>query len=240
MSSSTSSTARSISSISSSSCVRVDDVEDEVGQPRLLERRAERLDELMGQLADEPDGVGEEVRPPGQARRARRRVERVEQAVADADLGAGQPVEQRRLARVRVAGERDLRDRRRGALGAHRPAVALDLLEAAAQRADAVARQPAVGLDLRLAGTAGREAAARDAAEALEVRPQPAHAGEVVLELGELDLQLALGRVGVVGEDVEDRRGAVDDRDAERLPRGCAPAAATARRRRRPGSRRRA
>src|SRR5262249_26415435 len=32
----------------------------------------------------------------------------------------------------------------------------------------------------------------------------------------ELDLQLALGRVGVVGEDVEDHRGAVDHRDAER------------------------
>ena len=47
--------------------------------------------------------------------------------------------------------------------------------------------------------------------------PQPAHAREVVLELGELDLELALGRVGVVGEDVEDDRRAVDHRHAERL-----------------------
>ena len=46
--------------------------------------------------------------------------------------------------------------------------------------------------------------------------PQPAHAGQVVLELGQLDLELALGRVGVVGEDVEDHRGAVDHRHAER------------------------
>ena len=53
-------------------------------------------------------------------------------------------------------------------------------------------------------------------AEPLEVGPQPAHAGEVVLELGELDLELALGGVGVVGEDVEDHRGAVDHRHAER------------------------
>ena len=50
------------------------------------------------------------------------------------------------------------------------------------------------------------------AAEALEVRPQPPHAGHVVLELGQLDLQLALGRAGVVGEDVQDHRGAVDHR----------------------------
>ena len=46
--------------------------------------------------------------------------------------------------------------------------------------------------------------------------PQPAHPREVVLELGELDLQLALGRVRVVGEDVEDDRGAVDHRNVER------------------------
>ena len=49
------------------------------------------------------------------------------------------------------------------------------------------------------------------------MRPQPAHAGEVVLELRELDLELALGRVGVDGEDVEDHRGAVDHRHAELL-----------------------
>ena len=54
-------------------------------------------------------------------------------------------------------------------------------------------------------------------AEALEVRPEPAHAREVVLELGELDLELALGGVGVVGEDVEDDRRAVDHRHAELL-----------------------
>ena len=55
------------------------------------------------------------------------------------------------------------------------------------------------------------------AAEALEVRPQAAHAREVVLELGELDLELALGAVRVPGEDVEDHRRAVDDRDPELL-----------------------
>ena len=48
------------------------------------------------------------------------------------------------------------------------------------------------------------------------MRPEAPHAGHVVLELGQLDLQLALGRVGVVGEDVEDHRGAVDHRHAQR------------------------
>ena len=39
----------------------------------------------------------------------------------------------------------------------------------------------------------------------------PAHARQVVLELRELDLELALGADGVLREDVEDQLGAVDD-----------------------------
>ena len=49
------------------------------------------------------------------------------------------------------------------------------------------------------------------------MRPQPAHPRKVVLELRELDLELALGAVGMPGEDVEDDRRAVDDRQAEVL-----------------------
>ena len=195
----------------------VDDVQDEVGQPRLLQRGAEGVDELVGQLADEADRVGQQVGAPVDAQDAGRRVQRVEEAVAHADARAGQRVEERRLAGVRVAGQRDLRQVRAVALGPHRRPRALDALEPPAQRRDPVARQAAVGLDLRLAGAAGREAAARDAAQALEVGPQAAHAGEVVLELRELDLELALGRVRVRREDVEDRRRAVDDRHRELL-----------------------
>ena len=46
----------------------VDDVQHEVGDRRLLERRAEGVDELVGQLADEADGVGEQVGAAVQAR----------------------------------------------------------------------------------------------------------------------------------------------------------------------------
>jgi hypothetical protein len=92
------------------------------------------------------------------------------------------------------------------------------VVQAPAQHGDAVARQPAVRLDLRLARASGADAAdAAPGAEALEVRPQPAHAGHVVLELRQLDLQLALGRVRVVGEDVEDHGRAVHDRHVEQL-----------------------
>ena len=55
-----------------------------VGVPRLLERRGERVDELMGQLADEADGVAEQVGAPGDLQRACRRVERLEERSATA------------------------------------------------------------------------------------------------------------------------------------------------------------
>ena len=48
----------------------VDDVQEQVGLGDLLERRAERLDELVRQRAHEADGVGERVEPP--VRRSRR------------------------------------------------------------------------------------------------------------------------------------------------------------------------
>ena len=47
--------------------------------------------------------------------------------------------------------------------------------------------------------------------------PETPHPRQVVLELRELDLELALGGVRMVGEDVEDHRGAVDNGRAERL-----------------------
>ena len=195
----------------------VDDVQDQVGEPRLLQRGGERVHELMRELADEADGVGHQERAAVQAQRARRRVQRVEQAVADADLGAGQRVEQRRLAGVRVAGERDVGQVRALALGALGRARGLHLLQAALEDRDPVAREAAVGLDLGLARAARADAAdAAAGAETLEVRPQAAHAGHVVFELGELDLHLALGGVGVGGEDVEDQRGAVEHRDVQR------------------------
>ena len=186
---------------------------EQVGKARLLQRCGEGVDELVGQLADEADGVGEQVRPAAQPQRADRRVERVKQTVADAYLGVGQRVQKRRLAGVGVSHQRDLRQCCTLALRALGGARAAHAVQAPAQGGDAIARQAAVGLDLRLP----RAARADASAEALEVAPQPAHAGEVVFELCQLDLQLALGAVGVRGEYVQDHRGAVDHRQAQRL-----------------------
>ena len=94
----------------------VDHVQDQVGVGGLGQRRPERGDEVVRQVADEAHGVGEDDR-----RRVRhvdlaqRRVERREQLVGGERRGAGQAVEQRRLARVRVADDARPCGRRRAA-----------------------------------------------------------------------------------------------------------------------------
>ncbi len=92
-------------------------------------------------------------------------------------------------------------------------ALLAQLLQAPPQERDPAAGDPAVALELRLA----RAARADAAAEPLEVLPHAAHAREVVLELRELDLQLALRADRVLREDVEDQLRAVDDARLQRV-----------------------
>ena len=106
----------------------VDDVQDEIGDECLLQRRGEPFDELVRQAAHEADGVGHEVTATLVLEAARRRVERLEQAVAHGDVGVGERVQQRRLANVRVAGERDRRHLRAPSLLAADLALAAELL----------------------------------------------------------------------------------------------------------------
>jgi succinyl-diaminopimelate desuccinylase len=185
----------------------VDDMENEVGDERLLERRSEALDQLMGQAADEADRVGDEIAPAVVLEAARRRIERLEQPVAHRDSGVRERVQERRLADVCVAGERDCRDLGTPPLLTANVALPAQLLEPALQERDALPREPTVRLELRLT----RASCADAAAEPLEVLPHAPHAREVVLELCELDLELSLGGDGVLREDVEDQLGPVDD-----------------------------
>ena len=76
-----------------------------------------------------------------------------------------------------------------------------------------VADDPPVGLELRLAGPPGADPAAGPR----QVGPQPGQPRQLVLELGELDLEAALVGLGVEGEDVEDQPAPVDHLDVEQL-----------------------
>ena len=94
----------------------VENVQDDVRDERLLEGRRKALHELRRQSPDEADGVRDEISLAHVLEGARRRVERLEEPILDGHLGAGERVEQRRLADVGVPGERHGRRRGAGAL----------------------------------------------------------------------------------------------------------------------------
>ena len=148
-----------------------------------------------------------------------RRIERREQLILGDEIGARQRVEQRRLAGVRVADERDRRDVGPLPFLAAHLALPLDALEAVAQVADPPAHEPPVGFELRLAGTPQADAALLP----LEVGPAAHEPRREVLVLRELDLELAFERRGALREDVEDQAVAVEHARLQRRARGCAP-----------------
>ena len=169
-----------------------------------------------------PDGVGDEH---GLAARelqaAGRGVEGGEEPVLDEHAGVGQLVEQRRLAGVRVADDGDVGEAAavpRLALGV---AVAGDL--AAGRASSRVMRRwmrrrstsswvsPGPRVPMR---APPRRHAARLLRERLAPAPEPR---QPVPQQRQLDLRLALLAGGVLGEDVEDHRGAVDGGAPEQL-----------------------
>jgi hypothetical protein len=88
--------------------------------------------------------------------------------------------------------------------------------------ADALARAAPPDLELRLAGAAPADAA-REARERVVLLPE---AGQGVLELRELDLELAVAALGVLREDVEDELRAIDDLQVASPSRCSRPASA--------------
>src|SRR5690606_10822760 len=130
-----------------------------------------------------------------------------------------QPVEQRGLARVGVADDRDRGHVPRTARVALGLAGRCHVLDLSAQLRHPGADPAAVELDLRLtrttrthAGTAGGDPATGLPGHRLTPSAQ---AREQVLELRELHLRLALAGLRVLGEDVEDQSGPVDDLDLD-------------------------
>jgi hypothetical protein len=191
----------------------VEHVQEQIGLAHLLEGGAEGGDEVVWQLADEADRIGEQ-RVPVVAERdlARQRIEGGEEPVLYKDvLRARECPQDGRLPRVRIADER-------GAELVLSPraldlALSLNVGKSLLQQLDAVTDQPTVGLELRFAGAPDADAAA----ELLEVGPHPRQPRHGVLELRELDLHLGLGAAGAGGKDVEDQLRPIDHPRVERV-----------------------
>jgi hypothetical protein len=89
----------------------VDDVEEDGSLVDFLERGAERRDQEGRQIVDETDGVGEQHLPTtGHGAAARSGIEGGEELILGHHRRPGQRVEQRALAGVRVANQRDDRE----------------------------------------------------------------------------------------------------------------------------------
>ena len=157
----------------------------------------------MRQLANETDGVGDhDLGIARQHDAAHGRIERREQLVGDVGICASQRVEQRGLAGVGVADERERRNRDIDALLPARFALLFELLEPPRQCLDAFAEQSTIGLELRFAGTTIADAAAT---LAFEVGPAANQARGDVFELRKFHFELAFVATGALREDVEDQ-----------------------------------
>jgi hypothetical protein len=129
-----------------------------------------------------------------------------EEAVLGDDARVRDGVEHGRLAGVGVADEGHLAVTTAGATVTLHAACAVDLLEFATDGVNAVDEASTVGFELGLARSPGP-----DATGLLGERPaRSTKSRQPVLQEGQLNLRLALGGAGVLGEDVEDHRGPVD------------------------------
>src|SRR5690606_27806452 len=141
-----------------------------------------------------------------------------EEAVLDVDVGIGEPVEQAGLAGVGVTHEGDVGRPAAVAGLALGVAVAGHLTQVGLQLVDPAQDPAPVDLELGLTGATASAEAAAGATGLLGQRPALApQPGQAVAVHGQLDLGLALLAGGVLGEDVEDDRGAVDGGAAELL-----------------------
>ncbi|OIQ67818.1 hypothetical protein GALL_506010 [mine drainage metagenome] len=151
------------------------DVENDVGFQYLLQRRTKSRHQLRRQVGNEADRIRQHrLAAMRQAERPQCRIERCKQHIRRLDVGAGQPVEQRRLSGIGVADQRHHTVRHPLPTGAMQTPCRLDLLEFVLKARDALADQAAIGLDLGFTGAAHEP---ETSALALQVGPGPLHAG---------------------------------------------------------------
>ncbi len=188
----------------------VHDVDEEVRLSHLIECGFERLDQSRGEFADEADRVGEQEREVLDGDLADGGVERGEQLVFGEHLGVGKEVHECGFADVGVADERDADEF--ATVAPLRLHLFVDALEVRAQEGDALLDDALVHFDLRFtcASVGGGSTA-----QTVEVRPHTGEAREHVLKPCHFDLRLGIGRLRTLGEDVEDERRAVLDRNGE-------------------------
>jgi hypothetical protein len=118
-----------------------------------------------------------------------------------------QRVEQRRLAGIGVANQRNAEHIATHPRLALHATLARQLGQALLQQLDPIAKQAAVGLQLLFTRPPHADATALP----FQVSPAANQPGRQMLQLRQFDLQLALGARGPQGKNIENQTGAVDD-----------------------------
>ena len=168
----------------------------------------------MGQLAHEAHRVGHQHRlPTGKGELPGARIERDEETVGRRHPGIGQRIEQRGLAGVGVPDEGELAVTTTGPTAPLQRARPVDLTQVGLEPVHAADQPPPIHFELRLTRATGADPTGL-LAQTAAAAPQ---AGQAVAEQRQLHLGLALGAAGVLGEDVEDHRRAVDGGAPEHL-----------------------
>ena len=186
-------------------------MQEQVCMNRFFQGSAKGRHQGGRQFADEPDRVGDDdltaapARVIRQMNLARGGVERRKQLIGREAAGVGECIEQRRFAGVGVAHQRHRKHPRAIARTALHGALALQFFEFFAQQFDAHAEQAPVGFQLRLARAAQTNAAFLP----LQVGPATHQARRQVLQLRQLDLNLALVALGALRENIQDQRRAI-------------------------------
>ena len=197
-------------------------VQDQSSFLHFFERCAKRRQQPFGQIADKSHSIRDEdpaVR--GKTQRADRGIKRGKHPRRNQHLRAAQGIEQGGFACVGVTHQRD-RAERDGIAGftAQRPLLA-NFINADLDFADAVANPAPVGLQFLFArsahadasGSAARSPSATSTALTAEARHRSSlsrQAGKHVIQLRQLDLQLAFTAPRMPRENVENQLCAVD------------------------------
>ena len=193
---------------------RVNDMNQQVGILQFLQRGLECPHQMVGQLGDKSDGIGQQhFQRVGHLQAAGGGVQGIKQPVIGRDTRAGDAVQQGRFTGVGVAHQGHHRD------GIFLPPLPLDgpdladFLQFLFQPGNAAADNPAVRLQLGLTGATG----ANGAFLPFQVGPHTRQTGQQIFILGQLHLQAALFRLGPLGENIKNQGAAVQNRDAQKF-----------------------
>ena len=187
----------------------VHDFQDAVGMGGHAERALERFDQVVGELANESDGIAQDDVFAIEVKLSRGAVECGEELVFNVDVGACQAVRERGLACVRVTDNADLENVR--SLVCLLLTCIFNLLKLFLEFLDALTNHTAVCFELRLARPLGADAAIVLAAK---VRPRTGETRHHVLQLRDFDHQAAFSGDGMFRENVQNKPRAVENLDS--------------------------